>query len=96
MADLNTVAVADDAIDRSLTESAKLRQENERLKDALTVARRRIRVLRGSDVLTSASSRGVVIWLRAILGDANAGDYSALRRHMNALIQTLAGDDDAG
>lgn len=84
--------VAEDDLERALRENAELRSENVRLQDLLLQARRRIRVLRGNDVLTSASSRGVVIWLNAI---HEGTDHVATRRHLRALIETLAGEDNA-
>jgi hypothetical protein len=76
---------------RLLIENAALRADNERLKDLLLQSKRRIRVLRGNDTLTSASSRGVVIWLQAIL--EGAGFETPTKRHLKALIQTLSGED---
>jgi hypothetical protein len=74
-------------------EVAKLRAERDQLRDAMHVARKRIRVLRGTDVLTTASSRGVVIWLKAILDENQRGYATAVGRQLKALIETLEGAD---
>lgn len=70
-------------------------QRADKLSDRLIVALRRVRVLRGSDALTSASSRGVVIWLKAILGTVASREWTEAQRHLRALIETLEGEPDA-
>lgn len=80
--------------DALLQRVAKAEAERDVARDALLVARRRIRVLRGADVLTTASSRGVVIWLRAIAaGLAHSSNYATEYRHLLALIETLEGNE---
>ena len=75
-------------------EIVQLKATAAELRDKLTVARRRIRVLRGSDVLTHPSSRGVVSWLRAIVQDVEYGNTRATKCHLKALIETLEGADN--
>jgi hypothetical protein len=72
---------------------AVLLAEVVRLKDALLIARNRIEVLRGKGVLSSTSSRGAVLWLKAILEHHTSqyGAATSTSRHLKALIKTLGG-----
>lgn len=79
------------ALQRVAIRNLELENENALLRDKLFVAQRRIGVLRGADVLTTASSRGVIIWLKAILEGVESSP-NATKRHLNALIETLRGD----
>ena len=86
------IATVESEEERLYRENNELRDEVALLRDKLLVAKRRLRVLRGSDVLTSASSRGIIIWLQAILG--NVSDVIVTRRHLEALVKVIRGDDE--
>ena len=61
------------------------------LQDELLVAKRRLRVLRGSDAMSGATSSGVLAWLTAIAEDVRLTNTGPATRHLKALIETLKG-----
>ena len=82
----------DECVECTWQERERLRSEFAAAKDEIGLAARRIRVLRGTDVLATASSRGVVIWLKAILGGVSLANTDETRRHLRALIEVLEGN----
>lgn len=79
----------DECVECTWQERERLRSELAAAQDEVALGKRRIRVLRGTDVLATASSRGVATWLRAIHGGITYGDNKDAARHLAALIALL-------